>query len=99
MHSQVFNLFVFRPRRSGAEHYRLQGEMCTSYAITATCYSLPDDGVLAGLVLGLPLHADHLNAARVQWSGNSYLSDEWKMSIFVHKIDIFVFLYSKFFRT
>ena len=28
--------------------------------------SLPDDGVLGGLVLGLPLHADELDAGRVE---------------------------------
>ncbi len=40
------------------------------YASVCVCewtqYSLPDDGVLGRLVLGLALHADHLDSARVE---------------------------------
>lgn len=35
--------------------------------------SLPHDGVLAGLVLGLPLHADHLHATCVQRGWDPHL--------------------------
>lgn len=37
------------------------------------CYSLPDDGVLAGLVLGFSLHTDHLHAAGVEGRGDTHL--------------------------
>lgn len=34
---------------------------------------LPNDGVLAGLVFGFSFHADDLNTAGVEWSGNAHL--------------------------
>ena len=36
-------------------------------------HSLPHDGVLARLVLGLALHADHLHVARVEWCRDFHL--------------------------
>lgn len=35
--------------------------------------SLPHDGVLTGLILGLPLHADYLHPTSVQWGWDPHL--------------------------
>ena len=45
----------------------------TKYKKVKKNHSLPNNGVLAGLVFCLPLHTDHLHTARIQGSGNTDL--------------------------
>lgn len=47
-------------------------------------YSLPDDGVLTGLVLGFSLHTNHLHAAGVEGCWDAHLKGEQALMQTLH---------------
>ena len=47
-------------------------------------YSLPDNSILTSLILGSPLHTDHLYTTSVQWRRNSHLKLKLKQNVKRH---------------